>query len=356
MAMFVLGLSDRCNFKCSFCRPKEQRSNTDLVFDRVVEALEIAKEHHICGNWFTSVQLNGNGESLLYDKLGNVVVEAKKRFSEVEVITNGYLLDKKGDELLEAGIDRIQISLTGITAEIYSKFQGSGISEEQCKKNLEKVIDNVIELVKKRDRAKKTTKIILRYIKSNDSKRHLREYIAFWKKHRVDAVFVTNLWDFHRNDGKIRRCLLGPRRLQINGSGRILPCGNSFDAKELGDINEDSLEKILSSGEYQQEMKNRMAKDIREVPEACLSCEYRRFTPMGFQIKYMREKIFLQKPLKNFIYKTFGPAVILLEFLTRYKIFYDLFYFVQICNSRMMRKKILNSYNNNSFPGCNKDG
>jgi radical SAM protein with 4Fe4S-binding SPASM domain len=277
----------------------------------------------------------------LYERIGEVVREAKARYNEVEVITNGYLLDKKGDELLQADIDRIQISLTGIIPEVYSRFQGSGVTEDQCKKNLEKVIDNVRKLIKKRNLLKKKTRIILRFIKSEDSKRHLKQYVAFWRQNGADAVFVTNLWDFHRAEGKIRRCLLGPRRLQINGSGKILPCGNSFDAAALGNIYKDSLEEILSSREYQTEMSNRMSQDICKVPEACLSCEYRRFNSLFSQVKYIREKIFLQKPLKNVVFKAYGLAIILLEVLTKYKPFYDLFFFIQIMNSNKMRRQFI---------------
>jgi MoaA/NifB/PqqE/SkfB family radical SAM enzyme len=343
MASLVLELTNRCNFNCVFCRPKDQRTNAELDFDSALTILDSVSKYAIDGNWVNEVSIADNGEPLLYKKLAEVIYEAKKRFPYVSIITNAYLLSQeKSEELLNAGLDRIDISLTGIMPEIYSKFQGSGISPEQCEKNLEKVTDNIIYFAKKRTELKKSTKVNLRYIKTDVSKKHLKEYIKFWGPKGIDRITITPLYDFYRQEGaKIRRCVFPPRNIQISATGDVHPCCNDYAAKSNDNRNLFKLnfENIVYSQDYIDEIKKRKSNKKNRVPETCLTCDYRYDNSLMHKIRFKRQIIFPSKPIKNLFFKFFGLGVILFEMLSQFEFFYDSMVFCCRLQSKMTKSK-----------------
>ena len=325
-------LADVCNFKCSFC-PPDKRSFQMFDIDKFREVLDVASVTPIFGIWYNRIQLNGNGEPLLYPQLTEAIRIAKERFPWCEFTTNGYLLDaEKARAVIEAGIDEINISLTGIIPEVYRHFQGSGIPYEQCRKQLKTVVRNVKNLARIRDELGATTHIQLRYIRSEDSKAHLKDYIEFWKGTGVDEIFVTSLWSFKRSGKKKRKfkilsCSNAPRRYQISANGEVFPCTCNYDDKRnmVGNINETPFIEIIHSKKFLNEKRSRMSCDLDIVPKSCLSCENRTLRDLGEELCHMRSVYFLKKPFKTFLYRMFGPAVVIFERLTRFRLFYKIY-------------------------------
>ncbi len=325
-------LADVCNFKCSFC-PPDKRSYQMFDIDQFREVLDVASAAPVLGIWYNRIQLNGNGEPLLYPQLTEAIRIAKERFPWCEFTTNGYLLnEEKARAVIASGIDEINISLTGVVPEVYSHFQGSGIPYAQCVQQLRTVIRNVKNLARIRDELGAGMRIQLRYIRSEDSKAHLREYLAFWKGTGVDEVFVTSLWSFKRN-GKSKRkfkvlsCSSAPRRYQISANGEVFPCTCNYDDKRnrVGNINDTPFDEIIHSKKFLDEKRRRMSSDLNVVPKSCLSCENRTLRKLGEELRHMRSVYFLKKPFKTFLYRLFGPAVVVFERLTRYRLFYWLY-------------------------------
>lgn len=126
--VFHLELTDRCNFNCSFCKSVRRQTKSVLDYDVAIKCMDIMKDQPIHGLYLNSVQLNGSGEALLYPRLDEIIVEARKRFPMAEFVTNAYLLnEERVERLLHTGIDMIEISLTGVIPEVYKNFQG-GVS------------------------------------------------------------------------------------------------------------------------------------------------------------------------------------------------------------------------------------
>lgn len=324
-------VADVCNFKCKFC-PPDKRSYKMFDIEKFRKVLDIAKDTPILGVWYNWIQLNGNGEPLLYPHLLETIQIAKERFPFCEFTSNGSLItEEKARELLASGIDEINISLTGVIPEVYQHFQGSGIPYEQCKAQLETVIQNVKTLAKLRDELHAKTYIQLRYIRSDDSASHLKDYVKFWKGTGVDEIFVTSLWSFKRKKDnkklKVLRCSNAPRRYQISANGDVFPCTCNYDDKRnfMGNIHETPFNEIIGSEKFRQEKLNRTSCDLNIVPKSCLSCENRALRSVGEELMHMRKKYFLKSPLKTFIYGLFGPAVMVFERITRYSFFYKMY-------------------------------
>jgi MoaA/NifB/PqqE/SkfB family radical SAM enzyme len=71
------------------------------------------------------VVLHGIGEPLLNKELPRFVAHLKERGSEVLFNTNAILLDqKRGDALVEAGLDGLRVSMDAVTPELYAKLRG----------------------------------------------------------------------------------------------------------------------------------------------------------------------------------------------------------------------------------------
>ena len=108
-------VTNRCNLKCTMCvksSEKEQGNQGDIDFSLACSILEAIK-----GKVY-SVKFNWRGEPLLYGKIPQLIAYAKSLgIPEVQLNSNGLLLNKKlSRNLIEAGLDRIIISIDGHSA------------------------------------------------------------------------------------------------------------------------------------------------------------------------------------------------------------------------------------------------
>jgi radical SAM protein with 4Fe4S-binding SPASM domain len=123
-----------CNFKCKFCLfslKEEQRSfvsstkfiNIDL-FKKVIEDCSHFKEK------IKVVRFSGMGEPLLHPNIIEMItfVKSKNICDRIELITNGSLLTNKMClDLVESGLDKITVSILGVTQEDYKNISGNNI-------------------------------------------------------------------------------------------------------------------------------------------------------------------------------------------------------------------------------------
>ncbi len=342
-----LELTDNCNFNCSFCKSVRRQNKATLDYDVALRCLDVMKDQTIHGIYLNSVQFNGSGEALLYPRLDEMIVEARKRFSMAEFVTNGSLLtEERIERLLNTDIDMIEISLTGVIPEVYQYFQGSGIPYEQCVKQLDRVINNVKTLLRKRDEMGKNTYIRLRYIRDRKlgSYQHFKDYVKYWKDSGVDEIFVTALWDMARHpkanskNFKVIRCHCMNSPMKINADGNVFSCANNHDIHRysFGNVNDTPLEEIVNSEAFIQDKANKMTCDLNRVPKTCLSCEARAYRKFSEEIRNMRRRIFFKKPVKSFFYRFFGIMDICYERFNRNDTFHKYFW-AYMC--RMTKKK-----------------
>lgn len=131
-----LKVTERCNSRCITCNIwKEQAGKPELTLEELEDIFRQLKSVKVKSLGFYG------GEPLLRDDIGEVARRAKAIMKEVRIllITNGLLLQKKAQEVLESGIDFVCISLDGI-GEVNDMIRGvpgyyqrvlEGISELQ---------------------------------------------------------------------------------------------------------------------------------------------------------------------------------------------------------------------------------
>jgi GTP 3',8-cyclase len=117
-----VSVTDRCNFRCRYCMPAEGMPWLDrseiLSFEEIARLVGLLARLGI-----TDVRLTG-GEPLARREFPKLVA----MLSEIEGIrdlsmtTNGYLLERDAQALVEAGIDRINVSIDSLARDRFHEI------------------------------------------------------------------------------------------------------------------------------------------------------------------------------------------------------------------------------------------
>jgi cyclic pyranopterin phosphate synthase len=125
-----VSVTDRCNLRCTYCMPSEGVSAVShseiLTYEEIGTVVRAAAELGI-----SKVRLTG-GEPLA--RLGLVdlvrIVNAVLGIDDLSMTTNGTLLAPVAEELKEAGLDRVNISLDTLDPEKYRRITRRGDLED----------------------------------------------------------------------------------------------------------------------------------------------------------------------------------------------------------------------------------
>lgn len=136
-----ISVTDRCNFRCSYCMPKEVFGD-NYAFLPKQELLSFEEIHRLTKIFASmgvkKIRLTG-GEPLLRRGLPELV---RKIFSvegveDVGLTTNGLLLKQHGHALFEAGLRRLNISLDALDPDLFGKLNGRGAASDPIMQNID---------------------------------------------------------------------------------------------------------------------------------------------------------------------------------------------------------------------------
>jgi cyclic pyranopterin phosphate synthase len=111
-----ISVTDRCNFRCVYCMPREvfDAGYKFLPHDAILSFEEIARLAGIfVGLGVKKLRLTG-GEPLVRRDLHRLVSLLKDSNAEITLTTNGSLLAKQAKALKAAGLDRVTVSLDSL--------------------------------------------------------------------------------------------------------------------------------------------------------------------------------------------------------------------------------------------------
>ena len=148
-----ISVTDRCNFRCAYCMPKEIY-NSEYQFFKKNEILsfeEIIRLSKIFSSLGTKkIRLTG-GEPLLRKNIHVLVKYLKeiKNINDISMTTNGVLLSEKKAMLLkESGLNRLTVSLDTLNPENFSEISGSKYSPENVLEGINNAINAGFENIK----------------------------------------------------------------------------------------------------------------------------------------------------------------------------------------------------------------
>jgi cyclic pyranopterin phosphate synthase len=122
-----VSLTDRCNFDCVYChneglgdtRGPMEPQDDELPADRIVAFLEVAREFGVEAVKFTG------GEPMLRQDLEEILRRAPEEM-EVSMTTNGTFLPGRAADLVDAGLERVNISQDAMDKEAFAELTQSG--------------------------------------------------------------------------------------------------------------------------------------------------------------------------------------------------------------------------------------
>jgi GTP 3',8-cyclase len=125
-----ISVTDRCNFRCSYCMPKEvfDKDYVYLPQTSLLSFEEITRLAHIfVEQGVQKIRLTG-GEPLLRKNI-EILIEMLAKIQtldgkplDITLTTNGSLLKKKAQSLVNAGLGRVTVSLDGLDDAVFKRM------------------------------------------------------------------------------------------------------------------------------------------------------------------------------------------------------------------------------------------
>jgi MoaA/NifB/PqqE/SkfB family radical SAM enzyme len=247
-----------CNLRCSFCDLWDDPQ--EMPLERATALLD---EAVAIG---TQVLVITGGEPFMYRPLFELVGEARKRGLAVNITTNGTLIEKRFDELVESGVDSLSISIDGNRA-THEALRGQKGCYGRAMKGLERVKaqggiglsiytvvtrENVREVADVFDRAQAleigfdfwpVNDAESHYLKAEEDMAAYRDAVAYVAAHdpevaRRQTFYEAGLTYHGEGLGRVR-CLGLVDQYGVSFNGDLIPCcvwgkeglvvGNVFD-------------------------------------------------------------------------------------------------------------------------------
>ena len=124
-------ITSKCNYNCIYCDQEGFIPKTsDLTVDEITKLCKILAE--ILN--VTRIKFTG-GEPLCREEIGQIIknVSDLHLYKDISMTTNGLLLYEKAQELYNAGLNRINVSLGSLKPEVYKEIYGSDSLEKVLK-------------------------------------------------------------------------------------------------------------------------------------------------------------------------------------------------------------------------------
>lgn len=131
-----LSVTDRCNLRCTYCMPREIFDGSHPFLPRA-ELLTFEEIERIARQFIRlgvqKIRLTG-GEPLLRHGIEQLIEKlarlqtAEGKPLEIALTTNGVILARKARALKDAGLNRVTVSLDGLSDSVFKTMSGSKVS------------------------------------------------------------------------------------------------------------------------------------------------------------------------------------------------------------------------------------
>ena len=143
-----VSLTDRCNFDCVYChneglgdtRGPMEAQDDEMSADDIVRFLDVAAEFDV-----DSVKFTG-GEPMLRDDLEEIIRRTPDSM-EVSMTTNGTYLPGRAEGLVDAGLERVNVSQDALDPDAFAEITKAG-AYDKVMEGVEAALDAGLDPVK----------------------------------------------------------------------------------------------------------------------------------------------------------------------------------------------------------------
>ncbi|KKE78179.1 MULTISPECIES: GTP 3',8-cyclase MoaA [Bacillaceae] len=192
-----ISVIDRCNFRCTYCMPKEIFGR-DFVFmprEQLLSFEEIERLAKIFVDLgVRKIRLTG-GEPLMRRDLPTLISKLTKidQLEDIGLTTNGSLLGHLAEKLKEAGLKRVNVSLDALDDELFKSINDSGVGPERVLKGIQKAKEVGLEVK------------VNMVVKKGMNDHQVVPMAAYFKEQGIILRYIefmdvgqTNSWDFSK--------------------------------------------------------------------------------------------------------------------------------------------------------------
>jgi radical SAM protein with 4Fe4S-binding SPASM domain len=283
----MLAVASVCNFRCGYCpcsRPdllkahNVQKGIMDFdLYKKIIDDLDEFPQR------IKVLRLQLQGEPLLNNRFADMVRYAKKKqpLVTIDTTTNAALLTPElSDAIIDAGLDKIFISLQGIKAEAYKRLAGVDI-------DFDRLFENVVYFCKHR----KDCKVYIKVPDIGVDALEKQDFLNLFNDY-TDEIFVEHIiptWPefdisgVKKDDGigyygepmdrnYVKVCPLIFYDMTIDFDGMVLPCSVDWIHKtELGNAKDQSLYELWN-GRKLNELRRSHLRGQRPSHSLCGKC------------------------------------------------------------------------------------
>ncbi len=305
-----------CNFQCEFCptglpnlldEVKRPAGRMDYeLFEKIMQDMqEFPVKPKV-------LHLYKDGEPLLHPQFGRMAKAA--RFGEVaekiNLTTNASALtDRKAQEILDAEIDLVRVSIEHVTDEGYKEVT-------KTFSRYQKIIDNVANLYKERNKRGGKTQIWVKILQLNLSDQEIEKFGQDFSQHCDECLVMTpmgwsrtDLYDFtlgsQPTTGDNGETPLKNNRIvcpypfysmAVNFDGTVsVCCADWSHGTVVGDVKEQTLLQIWQ-GNAMNELRKKHLLGQRSDIDACSNCQTIQGLPMDSDLDDTRNQIIKRLP------------------------------------------------------------
>ena len=182
-----VSVTERCNFRCQYCMPQKPFSwvpkENLLSFEELFLFIKVGIDEGI-----NKIRITG-GEPLLRNGLSSFIgmIDDYKSGLDIALTTNGYLLSGLAQDLKDAGLKRINVSLDTLKNDIAAKIAGKDVLQK---------VKNGIEKAREVGLGVKINNVPLKNINEDE----LIEVLDYCKERNMTIRFIEYMENIHAKD------------------------------------------------------------------------------------------------------------------------------------------------------------
>lgn len=276
-----------CNFRCGYCLYALSKDKHGYVSNKTFMDMNVYKKciddiKHF-NNKLKMLRFAGIGEPLLHKNIADMVRYAKgcNVAQTVDIVTNGALLNEELSlALIDAGLDKLRISIQGISKEKYKDLSNVDIDFNELEKNIRFFYNH-----------RRGTKVHIKIIDCALSNEGEEEMFFNIFGNICDTIAIEHLTptvdgiDYSSlAKGKIQEvtqsgnsimdtsvCSQPFYMMQINPDGKVVPCCSMSYPVILGDSQENTIPDIWNGIEFSK-FRRVLLDGVKNTCEICASC------------------------------------------------------------------------------------